>query len=160
MAKNASFIQPSTLDPAQGRKRHSTVGKREEREPRKRSKLSGDNQQRSMAVKDLGADSDAPVETVRTSIDPEDDAIDISSALCYVKLDRQEREQRLRGEDRRVRRERCRWCDAWISTENKLKCKICGRDPQPTCSCGAPAVNGANCEDCRKTSCLEWIRRD
>jgi hypothetical protein len=171
MANAPSSIQPaislSNLNsPTQLRKRRSTIGQREESEPRKNIKTIDDGQ-RSIVGKDVKLKSGTMVQDVpssassRLSVDSnlEDNNMDeVSDLVNRLKLTRQEREERLIGDEKRVKLERCSSCSAWISKESQNECKICGRDPRPTCSCGAPVMHGGKCEDCRNASCVDWLQ--
>jgi hypothetical protein len=170
MANTPSSIQPSisasNLQPPEVRKRRSTIGQREESAPRKTIRPSDDDGQRSV----VGKEDKPKVGTQETGLpsgqsrfsfesDLEEKEVEpISELYSRLKLARQEREQQLIRENKRVKSERCSTCEAWNSKESERKCKVCGRDPQPTCSCGASVVYGAMCKDCQKTSCLDWLR--
>ena len=86
--------------------------------------------------------------------------VGITEQYQKIKLTRHEKEKRLIGEGRRVKLEHCRFCLHWVSKENQNKCKNCGRDPQPVCSCGRPLLYGTNCVDCQKFSCENWLQGD
>lgn len=165
MANTPSSIQPaisaSNLNQPQVRKHRFTIG---QQEPRKNLKMSNDGQ-RLIAGKDVKLKDGAMVPDVpspapsRLSVGSNlEDEIDMVLNLYRkLKLARQEREQRLIGDKKRVKLECCSSCSAWISKESENECKICGRDPRPSCSCGATVASGAKCKDCGRTSCLDWL---
>jgi hypothetical protein len=107
-------------------------------------------------------DQDVPSSATSLLLDGSnlDDEIDgISQLFKKLKLARQEREEQLICDKKWVKQERCHSCLAWISKESKA-CKICGRDPRPSCSCGATVAYGAKCEKCQKSSCEDWLERN